>query len=117
MELVLNLPKETDFSMHPERGVITTGADNLFAFPWAHQKQSIMVVTKASECGKTSYQHRQEVRWRHTKIILEFGVPFSSSTVDLPSVCYKSFGSGDGHYIYIYIHFQEGIFSVLSEEL
>uniref|UniRef100_A0A8C3LVW7 Target of myb1 like 1 membrane trafficking protein n=1 Tax=Chrysolophus pictus TaxID=9089 RepID=A0A8C3LVW7_CHRPC len=47
---------------------------------------------------------RQEVRWRHTKIILEFGVPFSSSTVDLPSVCYKSFGSGDGHYIYIYIY-------------
>lgn len=26
------------------------------------------------------------------------------STVDLPSVCYKSFGSGDGQYVYIYIY-------------
>lgn len=40
-----------------------------------------------------------------------------SSTVDLPSVCYKSFGSGDGQYVYMYIHFQEGIFTVLSEQL
>lgn len=54
MGLVLNLSKEADFSIHPERGVITTGADNLFAFPWARQKQSIMVVTRPSECGKTS---------------------------------------------------------------